>query len=317
MLGIILAAGRGERLRPITLSRSKAMAPILGKPIVERVMDSLAANGVSKFLLVISPNDSDITHYFRHKSAIPADVHFACQPEPLGMAHALACAAPFIDSEFILSACDNLVSAADVGRMLAVWHGSLRPNAVLALMTVEPEQVSKGGIVEMEGPWVTRIVEKPSPAEAQSNIYSLPLYCFSLRVLDYLSQVSLSPRGQYELQDAIQRLIELEGRVCGASIPHRLTLTSPQDLLAINRHYLTQGAGPFPFTPHAIGPGTHLIPPLCIEQGTIIGADCTIGPNVYVESGCQIGDRVTICDSVVLRGRTVPDGATVQDQVLS
>ena len=109
MQGIILAAGRGTRLKPITLTRSKAMVPIVGKPIVERVMDDLVANGVDDLILVISPDDKEIVAHFAHNSEIGASVRFVHQAERLGMAHALQCAAPLIYDDFVLTACDNLV----------------------------------------------------------------------------------------------------------------------------------------------------------------------------------------------------------------
>ncbi len=317
MQGVILAAGRGERLRPITLTRSKAMAPVVGKPIAERVMETLVANGVDDIVLVISPDDEEIIHHFDHESEIQATIRFAPQAERLGMAHALQCAAPLIKGDFILSACDNLVSEDHVGRILAAYHDASRPNAVLTLMLVEPAQVTKGGIVAIDGPWVTRIVEKPTPEEAPSNIYSLPLYCFSSRILDYLADVRPSPRGEYELQDAIQMLIDRDGRVRGVTISSRLALTNPEDLLAINQHYLAIGGELAPFAPRSVGRYTKLIPPLCIEPGTAIGAHCTIGPNVYVERDCQIGDWVTAQDAVILRGSTVPDRATLEKQVVA
>ena len=317
MQGVILAAGRGERLRPITLTRSKAMAPIVGKPIAERVMETLVANDVDDIILVISPDDAEIIRHFEQESEIEASVRFAPQPERLGMAHALQCAAPLIKGDFILSACDNLVSADHVGRILAAYRDATRPNAVLTLMLVEPAQVTKGGIVAIDGPWVTRIVEKTTPEEAPSNIYSLPLYCFSSRILDHLTDVRPSPRGEYELQDAIQMLIDRDGRVRGVTISNRLALTNPEDLLAINQHYLAIGGELAPLAPRAVGRYTKLIPPLCIESGTAIGAHCTIGPNVYVERDCQIGDWVTLQDAVILRGSTVPDGATLEEQVIA
>lgn len=317
MQGVILAAGRGKRLRPITLTRSKAMAPVLGKPIVERVMETLIANGVDDFVVVISPDDSEIVRYFEQESEIQATIRFARQPERLGMANAVQCAAPLIESDFILSACDNLVSEAHLGRILGAWEDASRPNAVLTLMLVQPEQVTRGGVVAIDGPWVTRIVEKPTPAEAPSNIYSLPLYCFSSRILDYLAEVLPSPRGEYELQDAIQMLINRDGRVRGVTISHRLTLTRPQDLLTINQHYLAHSGDHAPFAPRAVGRYTKLIPPLCIEPGTAIGAHCSIGPNVYVERDCQIGDWAILEDVVILRGSTVPEGVTLQGQVIS
>jgi len=173
------------------------------------------------------------------------------------------------------------------------------------------------GIVELDGQWVTRIVEKPSPEEAPSNISSLPLYCFTRRILDYLPRVPISARGEFELQDAIQMLIEEEGHVRGMLVEQRLTLTSPADLLAINRHYLLKGNDQPQLAPHTVGCNTRLITPLRIEGGTIIGENCTIGPNVYVERDCQIGDGVTISNAVILRESTVVDGAVVENQVVS
>ena len=115
MQGVILAAGRGKRLRPITLKRSKAMAPVLGKPIVERVMEDLAALGVDEFVVVASPDDQELAHHFEQASELQARVRIVHQPERLGMAHALNCAAPLIRGDFILSACDNLVATDQKG----------------------------------------------------------------------------------------------------------------------------------------------------------------------------------------------------------
>lgn len=317
MQGVILAAGKGSRLQPITLTRSKAMVPILGKPIVERVMEDLTINGVDDFILVVSPDDRHIGRYFRRESQIEADVRFVYQPERLGMGNALACAAPLISDDFILSACDNLISAAHVARMLKAWRSEPRPHAVLTLMPVEPERLGSVGIVEMDGPWISRIVEKPPPEKAPSNISSLPLYCFSPRILTYLPQVPLSPRGEYELQDAIQMLIERDGRVTGVTVERRLTLTSPADLLSINQHYLINGADQPQLAPYRVGPNTQLVTPLRIEKGTVIGENCVIGPNVYIERDCRIGDGVTLRNAVVLRESVVPDGETMEDWVVS
>ncbi|HOT92422.1 MAG TPA: sugar phosphate nucleotidyltransferase [Anaerolineae bacterium] len=317
MQGVILAAGKGSRLHPITLSRSKAMLPILGKPIVERVMELLVANGVRDFILVVSPEDRDITRYFVRESTLEAEVRFVYQTERLGMAKALECAAPLISEDFVLSACDNLVTADDVGRLMVSWHTEPHPNALLTLMPVSREHISSTGIVAMDGPWITRIVEKPTPEEAPSNISSLPLYVFSPRILAYLPEVLPSPRGEYELQDAIQMLIHREGRVGGVTVERRLTLTNAADLLALNREYLMHGDGRPQLEPHTVGPGTQLITPLYIERGTIIGAGCVIGPNVYIERDCRIGNRVTLRDAVLLRDASVAHGATIINQVIA
>jgi NDP-sugar pyrophosphorylase family protein len=293
------------------------MLPILGKPMVERVMEDLTANGLNDFILVVSPDDRYITRYFRNESQVDADIRFIYQPERLGMADALLRAAPLIEGDFILSACDNLISAGHVGEMLRRWNIEPRPNAVLTLMPVEQEAVSSTGIVELRDDWIVHIVEKPHPEAAPSNVSSLPLYCFTTRILDYLGEVPRSARGEYELQDAIQMLIDRDGRVCGVFTSIRLTLTSPADLLAINHHYLIAGDGRPQLAPLAVGPGTHLVTPLHIESGTVIGAGCTIGPDVYIERDCRIGDGVTIQHAVLLRQSVIADGLQVLDQVVS
>ena len=196
MQGVILAAGKGSRLHPITLDRSKAMLPILGKPIVEHVIGMFVNNGIDDLILVVSPDDREITRYFRRESPIRADVRFVYQPERKGMANALQCAAPLITEDFVLSACDNLVEESDIGDLLATMRGEENPNAVLTLLPVEKDRLGSVGIVEMDGPWITRIVEKPDPEEAPSDISSLPLYVFARKILDYLPEVSLSPRGE-------------------------------------------------------------------------------------------------------------------------
>jgi len=317
MQAVILAAGKGSRLHPITIDRTKAMMPILGKPIVARVMEMFIENGIQDFILVVSPDDREIVDYFEAESTLDIRVQFVVQPERRGMADALSRAALCIHDDFLLSACDNLVSTDDVRGMLSLWGLVPRPDSILALLEVHPEKIKSVGIVEMDGEWVTHIIEKPDPKMVTSHTASMPLYMFSQRILDYLPDVPLSPRGEYELQDAIQLLIERGGRVRGYRISGRITLTSPADLLVLNRHYLTNGNSNHHAQPQQVGANTKLIPPLHIETGVVIGEDCEIGPNVYIERDCQIGNGAKVCESVLLRGVEVDAGSQIVGQVIS
>ncbi len=316
MQAVILAAGKGSRLNPITLRRTKAMVPILGKPIVERVMENLVENGIREFIMVISREDGEVGSYFRERSRLDIDVQFVVQSERLGMANALTLAAPYLHDAFVLSACDNLVPCEHIAELLATFRQQ-RANAVLSLMKVEPAMISRTGIVDLQDGYVTRIVEKPKPEESPSNIASLPLYVFSSRLLDYLPEVKLSPRGEYELQDAIQMLIDRAGRVSGVLTDSRLQLTNAADLLALNRHYLTTGGDKPQLAPQSVGQHTHLITPLRIEEGTVIGPGCVIGPRVYIERDCTIGADVLIKDAVILRNTVIEDGKQVVGEVVS
>ena len=107
MQGVILAAGKGSRLHPITVHRTKAMVPILGKPIVERVMETMVQNGIRDFILVVSREDSEVGRYFQEQTGLDIDIHFVVQPERLGMANALTLAARFITGSFVTSSGGN------------------------------------------------------------------------------------------------------------------------------------------------------------------------------------------------------------------
>lgn len=316
MQAVILAAGKGSRLNPITLNRTKAMVPILGKPIVERVMESLAQNGIEDFVLVVSREDNEVTRYFKEQSTLKVKLQFVIQPERLGMANALSLAAPYLHNSFILSACDNLTPTEHVADLLKTHHQQ-GANATLSLMQIDRALASRTGIIEWHDGQISRIVEKPSPADAPSDIASLPLYVFSPKLLAYLPQVNLSPRGEYELQDALQMLIDHEGRVTGVLTPTRLQLTNAADLLALNRHYLTTGGDTPQLAPRTVGQHTHLITPLRIEEGTTIGPGCVIGPRVYIERNCRIGADVLIKDAVILRDTVIEDGKQVVGEVVS
>jgi bifunctional UDP-N-acetylglucosamine pyrophosphorylase/glucosamine-1-phosphate N-acetyltransferase len=316
MQGVILAAGKGTRLKPVTLTRTKAMAPILGKPIVERIMEDLAVNGIKDFVLVVSPDDEEIVRHFQEESGLEAAVKFVPQPTRLGMADALKYAIPYIQGDFVLSACDNLMAAQDVRDMVSAWKNSEKIDGLLMLKKIPPEEIPSAGIVEMEGERIKRIVEKPSVEEAPSNIASLPLYCFSHRLLEYIPRVPRSRRGEYELQDAIQMLIDGGGNVRGLTVENRLSLTSPVDLLEINIHYLAQGNGYFKTEAVVAGRNTQFIKPYMIDPGVEIGENCIIGPNAYIERDSQIGNGVVIRDAIVLRQSRITDGSVIEGEVV-
>lgn len=316
MQAVILAAGKGTRLYPLTLFRSKAMLPVLGKPMIARVMDRIACMGVREFILVIHPNDNEVQKYFTEESSYAAKVRFVYQEEPLGMAHALACAAPLICSDFILSACDNLTSFSHMRALSQRWRDSPPAVAVLSVMMAKTDQLRDSGVVCIENGWVRKIVEKPPLENAPSNIISLPLYGLPHDILAYLDEVPLSPRGEYELQDAIQMLIERKGKVCPVFTRNRLTLTTPSDLLHINRKFM-KGKKSLPdVSIFEMGEGSRVIEPFYFEPPLRIGAYCTIGPYVYIEKGCIIQDRARIQEAVILRNTLIPEGAVIANQVV-
>jgi NDP-sugar pyrophosphorylase family protein len=323
MQAVILAAGRGARLHPYTLKRSKAMLPVAGKPLIARVIEMLASEGVKEFILVAHPQDNELAG-FSEQPPPGLRITIVHQPERLGTADALERAAPLVRGDFFLSACDNLVPAGHIAGLRAAWECWPRPNSVLSLMPVTPEKASSTGVVALDGEWVTRIIEKPIPGEAPLNhghdqpVASLPLYLFSPALLDYLPEVKISRRGEREVQDAIQMLIERHGKVRGVFTANRMTVTTAEDLLALILHYLTTEAGLAQAeTRYAVGSGTQIHPPVMVEPGVHIGTGCIIGPNVYIESGCEVGDGSILRNALLLRGVIIPERTTLFSQVVA
>lgn len=314
MQAVILAAGMGTRLRPVTANRSKAMVPVLGRPLVERALLPFFENGVRDFVFVISPDDAEITRHFTELTSLDIAARFVTQEERLGTAHALGIAAPFLSGRFAVSACDSLVDGPHVRALLAEGDG---PDAVLSLLDVEPELVSRSAAVSLDGHSVRRIVEKPTPEEAPSFTVSLPHYIFSPRLLDLLPRLEASPRGEYEIPDAIQMLIDAGRQVVGVHAKERLQISSPHDLLKLTRQMFSDDSKPGRSDPAHVGQGHTFVEPLLIERDVVLGDDCEVGPEVYLESGCHIGRGAVVRRSIVLRGGRVDDGETVEDRVVT
>jgi len=314
MRGVLLAAGKGKRLQPLTLARSKAMAPVAGKPLSGRVAELLVVQGIDELIVVVGPNDEEVQPYFAIQANLGIPLRFVVQEERKGMAHALALVVSMLDGEFILSACDNLVAVEHIGEMVALLR-QRQAAAVLSLMPIDLIDAGKTGVVVWDAPFVRRIVEKPKPEDAPSNISSLPLYVFGPQILDLLPLVQPSARGEYELQDAIQLLIESTGSVLGVLTDSRQQVTDAADLLALNLRYLgneparVSSASPMPAD-------VTLLAPVVIEAGVEIGAGTVIGPNVYVEEGARIGPGVRLQDALVLRGGEVPAGEYLSGEVV-
>jgi NDP-sugar pyrophosphorylase family protein len=134
--------------------------------------------------------------------------------------------------------------------------------------------------------------------------------------LDYLPKVKLSPRDEYELQDAIQMMIDAAENVRGLFVQNHLTLTTAEDLLELNLHFLKSSDEYWQITPQAVGLDTNLVMPLCIEPGVVIGSGCKIGPGVYIEKIVRIGSNVRLENVVVLRQAVIPEGVELKNQVV-
>lgn len=317
MQAVILAAGRGKRLHPLTLTRSKAMLPVLGKPMLARIIEAIAANSITNFVIVHSPTDQQIPAYFSKYGQSGLQISFVVQADPKGMAHALQQPEPLIQDDFILSACDSLLSQDDYASLMSAWQSIPKPSAVLSLLPVKPESDGSTALVRLQDGWVRQIIEKPQPDQIISNLSSLPIYLFNCRIFPLLEQLQPSARGELELQDGIQSLISQYGNVRGVFVSSRMNLTSARDLLEINLQFLRCEDPKIIQEPAQISSQATLIPPFFIGPNTTIAEGCTIGPNVYIESDCSIAKNCRISEAVLLQGSFIERGQTLKYEVIA
>ena len=317
MLAVVLAAGHGKRLRPYTNWRSKAMLPIAGAPMLDRVTDMLEQGGVDRFVVVAHPSDSAMIEHLGRRRR-DARVRLAYQERRLGMAQALDCATQAIQDDgaraFILASCDNIYPEGHVAA-LASRQREVGLDAAITLMRVRVEQIPTLAVVSLRNGCVTKIVEKPRPDEAPSDLGVPALYALSTRILDYLPQVSVSSRGEREFPDALRLLIEDGGRVSGVLVHDRMTLTCPADLLALSRLFLHQDPT-CAVIELKLPDDTTIVPPVRIEAGVQLGPGCTVGPEVALEAGCLVGRGAVLRRAVVLGRATVESGAVVEEEVV-
>jgi NDP-sugar pyrophosphorylase family protein len=270
--------------------------------------------GIRDFVFVVSPDDHQIRTHFTRETDLEMSARFVLQQRRLGTAHALQTAANLIEGPCAVWACDSLVDRDHVKALLAAMEGA---DAALSLLEVAPELVSRSASVELDGDRVRRIIEKPPVGEAPSNTVSLPHYVFSRKVLDLLSAVEESSRGEYELPDAIQKAVDGGGLVVGVRASRRIQVSSPRDLLALNRQLLRDHDEHLRVPTVDVGRDVELIKPLWIGEGVVIPNGCEIGPEVYLESGCRIGGQAVVRRSIVLRDGEVAEDEIIEDQVVT
>ncbi|HEX3052550.1 MAG TPA: sugar phosphate nucleotidyltransferase [Aggregatilineaceae bacterium] len=310
---VILAAGRGTQLGSLTQERPKSMLPVLGKPMVARVMDRLRDAGIRRFVVVVGADEGGVAAYLSRSWYPDAEVKFALQTIPTGTVDALQLAAPYIEGPFLVSAVDNITSTAHVQNLIQRFEQEPEQVAALSLIPAAPDQIRQASGVVIDNECIVEIEEKPE--QPRGSFASILLYAFAPSIFTHLPQVRVSRRGEREISSAIQQAILAGCKVGYAVTDWRLHLTTEQDLLAITKHYLQEGRDA-----HILSeiPGSvHIIPPVRIDPKVSVGQGAQIGPNVYLETGSTIGSGASIQNCILLNGGTVSAGERRSEEIVS
>ena len=324
MRGLILSGGRGTRLRPITFTSAKQLVPVANTPILFYGLEALAASGIREIGIVVGDTHQEIRDAVGDGSRWGVAVTYIPQAAPLGLAHAVLTAEAYLRGQpFVMYLGDNLIRE-PLAPLVARFRVE-RPNAQVLLAKVPNPQ--EFGVAELCEGRVVRLVEKP--AQPASDLALVGIYMFDDHVFEAARAIQPSRRGELEITDAIQWLIDRGFRV----EPHVIAgwwkdTGKLEDLLEANRILLdalepriagvvegSEVTGRVVIEPEAKVVGSHIRGPAIIGRGALV-------ENAYVGPFTSIGDGVILRaseveHSIILEGSAVTDvGGRIENSLI-
>jgi len=315
---VILAAGEGKRMHPLTFTRPKVMLPLVGKPILEWNLMNAKAAGFKKFLFVVGYKSEMVRDYFKNGKDWSVSIDYVNQGKALGTAHAISMAEPFVDDCLVLCG-DTIFGVNDIKN---VAHKKM------GIGLVNVEHAEEYGVVALKGSKVTQIYEKME--HPTSNTINAGIYRFKHTIFSYIKKTKKSLRGEYEITDSINQMIVKEP-LEGVFLHHWLDVVYPWHLLDANEELLKTMKTKLSGTvekyvmihgPVTIGKQTVIRSGTYIEGPVNIGENCRIGPNCYIRpftsigNNCHIGNACEIKNSIIMDHSNVPHQNYVGDSII-
>ena len=321
MKAIILAAGEGKRMRPLTSSRPKVMLPLANKPIMEHLLVEASKAGITEFMLVVGYHDEQVRDYFGNGKKWGVTISYLTQRKQLGTADAVKMAEDYISGNFLLLNGDVIVSSRDIKKMTEAKSTTIG--------LIEVEDIRDLGVVALSQDNVVRIYEKTE--KPSSHMANAGVYLFSPDIFDAISQTPKSARGEYEITDSLQLMIDRGQPIGWQQIGYWLNLSYPWDLIPANESRLagikaenlgvvednvvmkgvvSVGKG------SVIRSGSYLVGPVAIGANCEIGPNCYVRPHTSIADGCHIGSAVEVKNSIIMSGTKIPHHNYVGDSII-
>ena len=315
---VIMAAGDSTRMLPLSANRPKHLLPIAGKPLIFHTLEALQKAGITEVLIIYGYHKEKLSQAIDSQDWGKMTVSYAHQEERKGTAHAAGYAREFIgDDSSILMNGDILMGPGSFEGLIS-YHQRGKYEMTLSVRPVEDP--SAYGVVAVEEGKAIKLIEKPTKDQMVSNLVNAGLYIVSKSLMDAISRTKPSSRGEYEITDSIEMLIE-KGNVGGFSLPSWwLDMGRPWDLLEANKMIQSEQKGKIEGTVEdgatikgevIIKRGAFIKAGAYIEGPSIIGEDSVIGPNCYIRAHTAIGNNVKIGNAVEIKNCIIMDGTNV------
>ncbi|UCD10300.1 MAG: NTP transferase domain-containing protein [Dehalococcoidales bacterium] len=321
MKAVIIAAGEGKRMRPLTYNRPKVMLPIAGKPILEHLLIEMKQAGIKELIFVTGYHEEKIKGYFGSGEQWGVNIEYVTQVNQAGTGDAVRTVEEFVDDSFLVANGDIFISSGDI-KDITGYSGN-------AMSLFEVGNTDGLGTVEVEGDFIKRIHEKVE--NPPSNLANTGLYLFTRDIFKAIERTIPSPRDEYELTDSVQWLVDNDIKVAYRKLERWLDTSYPWDLLSANEYLLANlksdiqgeveenaiikgtvivGKGSI------IRSGSYISGPVVIGEECVIGPNCFIRPSTSIGNGCHVGAAVEIKNSIVMNRSKVPHLSYVGDSVI-
>ncbi|WP_219838363.1 sugar phosphate nucleotidyltransferase [Paenibacillus sp. R14(2021)] len=297
MKGLILCAGKGSRLYPFTRNRPKTLIPVANTPLLQLSIVKLLEQGIREVGIVIHPSqESDIRSHFGEGEALGVAITYIYQHEPKGIADAVKQAQAFIAEEaFLLLLGDNLISAPLTALKRDIELGGVQASLLLAEVAAPKDY----GIAEIRESRIVGLEEKP--AIPKSKLAVLGAYAFTPEIFHAVHRIRPSKRGEYEITDAIQCLID-HGHVVTYHVTDQLNLDvgTMDRWLQANERLLGEEAQGNRIHESVVLENCTITQPVAIDKNSVL-KNCHIGPYVSIGAEAKLMN-CRIADSIVLNG---------------
>lgn len=300
MKAIILAAGQGTRLRPVTLTMPKPMVPVANQPLIAYAIDMLKAAGLSEIGIIVNSLESPIVAALGDGTSMGVTLTYIIQSEQKGLAHAASLAREFVgDEPFAMLLGDNIFQ----DKMLEMLTGFAGSDSEAAIALGEVADPTRFGIAQVEGDRVVRVVEKPK--EFIGNLAISGVYLFRKSIFDAIANIKPSWRNELEITDAIQYLLSRGDKVSSYTIGGWwIDAGKPDAIVRANQLVL----GDMPYCPPLEGEN---VQNSTVSERVVLGENSTIIDSV-VRGPVLIGSGVTIRNSYVGPYTAIGDNVTLE-----
>jgi bifunctional UDP-N-acetylglucosamine pyrophosphorylase/glucosamine-1-phosphate N-acetyltransferase len=325
MKALVLAAGEGTRLRPLTSNVPKPLLLVAGKPFLSHIFEALKVGGVKDVALLVGWKANRVKEFYGDGSSVGLRITYLEQKQRLGTANAVGHAEGVMDEPFFCVNGDVVISEHDVKAMRNMYE-SLGHMVMAGVTVTNP---SAYGVIEEREGMLERIIEKPK--QPPSDLINAGMYVFTPEIFEEIRRTPKSPRGEYEVTDTVTSVAHTKGVIIHRITTDWIDVGRPWDLLKANEIYLSRMHGR---VDGEVEPGATLAGDVVVEKGALVRAGsyilgptyvsrgCEVGPNCFIRAGTclgpnsKVGASVEIKNSIIMAGSHVPHHNYVGDSII-